>query len=525
MHFGPAHSSSSGRDLPPSRAAGRIRALTLRTVPRVEALDTRQLFAVASPSVVMMAASTANSQGVTITYDVEAARTTPITLGFFRSTDSTYSTDDVPVEGVVALPAVDSSGVSTTTVGTHTITVPIQGGLPLNPEHPYVLAVANPIVSEAGDVPSTASFRTHTIAVITHGGIQDTAWKKNGPPWTLTMAKSLLAEGYDQVIPWNWVAASNTPGSAAKQGPKLAAKVLALSATFPSTDPVDIQWIGHSEGTVVNTQAIVAVAASPTPQLKAGYWEDTLLDPHAANPDAPGRQYSTSGFFAGIAKAVIDNYQARARDPLAFIPPRVNEAQVFYQQTPAYHDHGENSGLYNLWGQVPVKGASRYFNLTPSGIVHGGNNGVYAWYQYNIVPQLGDGAPLVRQAGLTGSMVGSTTTSNTAAAPGSTTTAKAGTVPVAPTIGAAIPTFTGYAQPGATIAIRIGKPNTNQLRPVASTVAGADGTWTATITQNLSPGNYRVVATSRVTGPVAGKHPVVAYAPLGSLVVNTSYRD
>ena len=522
MPFGPTAPSPLDPRRParrdPGRAATRPRALL-----RVEPLESRQLFAVTSPSVVMTSATTLDSKGVTITYDVTSPRTTPITLGVYRSADTNLSDDDPAVQGVVALPAVDSSGASTTSVGTHTVTVPIPGGLPLNPQHPYVLAVANPIASEAGDVPSTASFRKYTIGVITHGGIQHTAWIKNGPPWILKMGKSMLAEGYDAVIPWNWVGASNTPGSAAKQGPKLAAKVLATSSTFPTDSPVDIQFIGHSEGAVVNTQAIVAVAAKQTPQLQKGFWQDTLLDPHAANPDFAGRQYSVGGLFAPIAKMTIDNYQSRARDPIVYVPDRIDQSEVFYQQTPAYHDHGQNDGVYNLWGQVPVRNAEVYYNLTPSGIVHGGNNGMYNWYQYFVVPQLGDGAPLLDRSRLTGTMV--TTTTSQAAPPASASTVAApGATPVAAASDPAHPEFRGSAMPGATVVIRVGRPGTNQLRPVASTVAGADGTWDATIDQDLAAGNYRVVASSRIHNIITGKRPVVAMQPLGSFVVNPTYR-
>ncbi len=160
----------------------------------------------------------------------------------------------------------------------HTVTVPIPGGLPLNPEHPYVLAVANPVASEAGDTPSTASFRTHTIAVITHGGIQDNAWKKNGPPWTLQMAKSLRAEGYDQVIAYNWVAQSSTPGAGGQARAEAGQAGPRGVAQFPATDPVDIQFIGHSEGAVVNTQAIVDVRP---PDAAA---QGRLLGRHPARP-------------------------------------------------------------------------------------------------------------------------------------------------------------------------------------------------------------------------------------------------
>ena len=51
----------------------------------------------------------------------------------------------------------------------------------------------------------TASFRTYTIGIVTHGGIQDPSWKY-GPPWELETARLMKQEGYDAVIPYNWVA-------------------------------------------------------------------------------------------------------------------------------------------------------------------------------------------------------------------------------------------------------------------------------------------------------------------------------
>ena len=66
-------------------------------------------------------------------------------------------------------------------------------------------------------------------------------------------------QGYDAVIPYAWVTDSSKPGRAAMQGPRLARKVLETASQFPAGAPVDLQFIGHSEGTVVNTQAIVAL--------------------------------------------------------------------------------------------------------------------------------------------------------------------------------------------------------------------------------------------------------------------------
>ena len=83
---------------------------------------------------------------------------------------------------------------------------------------------------------ATASFRTHVIAVVTHGGLQDKS-EKHGPAWELAMAASLRREGFDVVIPFNWVAESSDPGAAAQQGARLARMVLAAANRFPASEP------------------------------------------------------------------------------------------------------------------------------------------------------------------------------------------------------------------------------------------------------------------------------------------------
>ena len=142
---------------------------------------------------------------------------------------------------------------------------------------------------------------------------------------------------------------------------------------------------------MVNTQAIVQLEGMMTPQLKAGYIKDTLLDPHAANNAVPGQQYSLGkGVLAPLdllAKGEIDSFQSKARDPAVFIPSVVNDAEVFYQHTSAANAHGVNGGIYNLWGQVPVKGPAHYFNLTAAGATHAGKSGVAQWYA-NFVDRL-----------------------------------------------------------------------------------------------------------------------------------------
>ena len=74
----------------------------------------------------------------------------------------------------------------------------------------------------------------------------------------------------------------------------------------------------------------------------------------------------------------------------------MNDAEVFYQHTLASQSHGVNSGIYNLWGEVPVRGPAHYYNLTAAGATHAGNTGVSQWYANFVAPTLGGQAPLIQ---------------------------------------------------------------------------------------------------------------------------------
>ena len=259
----------------------------------------------------------------------------------------------------------------------------------------------------------TASFRTYTIGIVTHGGIQDTSWK-NGPPWELEMAYMMKQEGYDAVIPYNWVAQSSTPGEAIKQSPRLARIILHAASQFPASDPVNLDFIGHSEGTVVNTYAIVRLGKhdDPTPQSR-------LYGGYAAGSSCRQQQCPrTAGQLCrGTWRAGQDDRHelpGHANDPPAFIPSVVDEAQVFFE-----HSQATAGGMYNLWGQVPVKSDGpvvHYYNLTDMGVTHSGKKGVASWYRNFIVPNLGNQAPLVQELQLDGHIddaLPSTTTTET----------------------------------------------------------------------------------------------------------------
>ncbi|MBX6316709.1 MAG: hypothetical protein IRY99_27910, partial [Isosphaeraceae bacterium] len=347
------------------------------------------------------------------------------------------------------------------------LTIPLADGLPPIPARPYVLAVADPAghLAESDKGDNTASFRTHIIGVISHGGIQDS--KSRPPAWELRMAKGLRAAGYDIVIPYNWAAESRDPGAAAKQGPRVANLVRKASQKFPADEPVDLHLIGHSEGAVVVSQALYALGRRSTPQLQAGYTKVTLLDPHAANNNAPGGQYSTSSGLDGwLARRVIHDYQARAKDPLVSIPRYVDDAEVYYQHTPVSWN-GANDGTYNLWGQVPVGGRVQYCDLTGPGISHTGETGVQVWYYFHVLPTLRDGGPFVCPTRLTAAR---------SPEPGDVTTQRATVTITADDR----PTYTGTAAPGATVRLFAVRGDGSARLLAAQTVAGPDGSWQLT---------------------------------------------
>jgi hypothetical protein len=506
----------------------------------VEDLEPRlALSATAAPAVQMISATTTDSKSVTIEYQVNQPITaaTPLQFGVYRSSDGQFDSSDAVVDTYTLVPpgassgqaaTLDQAGQPATAVGTHELTIPLPQGLPPYPEKPYVLVVADPGSPTAtADPQQTASFRVYTIGIVTHGGIQDPSWI-HGPPWQLETAYLMKQEGFDSVIHYNWALQSSTPGAAIKQSPRLARIILGTANRFPANDPVDLEFIGHSEGTVVNTYAIVRLASEMTPQLTSGFIEDTLLDPHAANNDiVSGKQMSFAGPLAGLAQMIVPHYQAEAKDPPAYFPSVVDEAQVFYEHTAA-----TASGIYNLWGQVPVKSDGplvHYYNLTPSGVTHSGNTGVPEWYRNFIVPTLGNQAPLVQELQLNGQIDGAQTPATPAvtSAGGGALARQANATRADRAYGpeqvvsTSQPEFSGTAAPGSVVRLYVGpatKPSVTRLAGL--THADATGQWSLTTRRPLHDGQYRTVvsAFSRALSTRPGLR-IVPTQPLGRLVV------
>ena len=269
--------------------------------PECEGLEPRALLAAASGQVVMVAATTLDSKGVTVTYQVEGtAPAGPIALAVDRSATPTAGPGDMAVGTATIAPTqLDSAGQPATAPGEHTVTMPLPGDLPDNPEHPYVVVVADPDDPGATDPTREASFRVFTIGVIVHGGDEAQSADTFGPGWEPKLAKQLRAEGYDFVIPYVWASLSTTAGAAAKQVPRLARIIDHAASMAPAGEVVDLQVIGHSEGTVIASRALQAL--QPPPALAQGWIDLTLLDPtrlpqrHRRPPvERPIRAWSTT---------------------------------------------------------------------------------------------------------------------------------------------------------------------------------------------------------------------------------------
>jgi hypothetical protein len=280
-------------------------------------------------------------------------------------------------------------------------------------------------------------------------------------------------------------------------------RLVELAASHaPAGEPVDVHFIGHSEGTVVNSVGIRYIETHETGPLAAGYLKATLLDPHAANNNAPGgRQYSVSdGLLGDLARWIIDGYQQKAKDPLPVIWDNVEAAEVFYQHTPISAAKGSNDGLYNLWGQVPVPVRGdvpvRYYNLTGVGISHTGAVDVRDWYQVHVVPTLGDNSGFTDPTLLTGG-------------PAAGLQAAQDRPPV----------FQGSAAPGAHVRLRATSRSSPRPIVLGGAVADEAGHWSVT-SRPLPDGTYRVVAKGvAIADPTWPRVLVLPRARLGTIAV------
>jgi hypothetical protein len=236
---------------------------------------------------------------------------------------------------------------------------------------------------------------------------------------------------------------------------------------------------------------------------------------------------SFGGALGGLASSIVTNYQAQAKDPPAFFPSSVDEAIVFFE-----HSQATASGIYNLWGQVPVKSEGplvHYYNLTDMGVTHSGKTGVNYWFRDFIAPTLGNQAPLIQELQLNG-QIDNTVPPAAASISQSNLVQQADNARANRVYGPEqvvetdSPEFSGTAAPGSIIRLGLSpaaKPMNLELAGV--TTASSTGQWSLTPEHPLRNGQYRTLVTafSRALTARAGLA-IVPTQPLGRLVVDAS---
>lgn len=468
----------------------------------------------------MLSATTADSRGVTIEYRVAPSlgESDPIRFGVYRSADDRFDASDV------LLGVWEAEAGSASTRGTHRLTIPVEGGLPIDLARPYVLVVANP--DDAGatiDPGRTASFRKYSVGVVTHGGLIHDAWKI-APPWALQIGKLMEWEGYDAVLPYNWMSDSRSPGNAAKQGPRLANQINKIVDQLPDSAIVDLHLIGHSEGAVVNTMGLLNLEKTAGPGLRAGYVKNTLLDPHAASNLVPGQMSAANTLVGSIAYSMVKDFQGKAKDPVVFVPSGVDETEVFYQRVKASDSHGINGNHYNLWGQVPIPNQSgnpiHYYNLTTAGVTHSGDHGVYSWYRNFVAPTLRDQTPLIQTLRLEGRLDGG----EPATPVGKLQERRFANWGPDMIVSGGQPSFSGTAAPGAATRLYVGPTaDLKHIHLMTTDQADASGDWRMTTPRPLPPGRYRAVvmayAAEHHTRPAFA---IVSMAPMGQFIIESN---
>jgi hypothetical protein len=382
--------------------------------PLLEPLEDRILLSAPSgpplPEIQMTGATTTNSRTISIDYNILDASITGQPLAFDVYRTAAYdSLAGAQFLGTATLPASDAADLSE---GSHQgvqLALANAAGQPVtaltpNTALPYIVVVANPTGSvpesnQPNNANNLASFETHVLGVVVHG--LEFNLKGKTPGWETRMAAALQQEdGYQAALAFNWVQTSwlPLPGLAVQAGDSLEQQVVAeanqLAAQHPG-DVVDVNFIGHSRGTVVISRALQDLVGTTDPALAGGYLEMTLLDPHPANNLFGPFSFLPSSKLSHTAALGVVVFQALAQDPQVVVPPDVMQTQLFYQNTPAGNPfHNLTETYVNLWGDGPGQVVNQSgqpiesknltgVNAPAFGLV--GHDGVHRWYLQNVV--------------------------------------------------------------------------------------------------------------------------------------------
>jgi hypothetical protein len=366
----------------------------------------------AMPDIQMLFATTTDSRTISVNYNItgESLGGQSLSFNVYRSAGF-GSLNGAQLIGTASIPGSDSGDLD---LGSHqgvklSLTAP--NGQPLtsltpNPALPFIVVVANPAgsIAESSTADNTASFETHVLGVVVHGLEFDLALALfNMPPaWEMQMAAALQQQdGYEAVIPFNWVRLSILPFPMAigLAGSQLYQQVVAeadhLAAEHPG-DVVDINFIGHSRGTVVISEVLQDLVGTGDPALRGGYMQMTLLDPHPSNILFSRFSWVPTIDAANEFAALVVLFKLLAKDPQVVVPPNVMQTQDFDQQTPSGQLGFKTplEILLNFWGETPSAipdqssqpiESQSLTNVVAPGIGRIGHDEVHDWYLANVV--------------------------------------------------------------------------------------------------------------------------------------------
>jgi dUTPase len=350
---------------------------------------------------------TTDSKNLMVQYNVATnPNDVQFPINVYRSADVFF----VPQQTVQAPIAAETITGANASAGVHTIEIgpgdptgqyKFSQSLPLRPDptHPFVIATADEtgvLSTDDQKILPQGEFRIWVVGVVTHGlafsypnqaGFSDAEYKV----WVDQDAQNLVTDdGFDEAIGFHWenpsvaatpnqtiiagsVMESFLKGAIAGLGPQVqnsyygeySDKVFGSVSPGPN-DVIDVDFIGHSRGAVVISEAIqdLSTDASASPQLQAGFISQTLVDPHPANNifrnfsfavpsvDDPAKLSLT---IAAIDKT--EDFQNDAMDPNTFVPANVQAVVDLYQNekssTFTYLINSE--ALLNLWGESPTQ--------------------------------------------------------------------------------------------------------------------------------------------------------------------------
>ena len=357
------------------------------TLPRIrlclEPLEDRFLLS-AAPVLQMTGATTTDHQTISVNYNISGASIAGQTLNFNVYRTAGYnSLSGAQLIGTAALPASDSGDLS---VGSHQgVKLSLTGtngqtltALRPNAALPFIVVVANPGGSIAeGDGSNNTRLvrdarpwrrrpRSGTRPVLVAGRIAAGVGNADGGSLT---ANGRLRGGHRLRLVA--VEHSALPPSTVNRGePALLAgrrEADQLAAQHPG-DVVDINFIGHSRGTVVVSQVLQDLSGARAIRPRGGYMQMTLLDPHPANNLYGQFNWVFLNADANSFAELVILFQALTRDPQVVVPPNVAQVQVFDEQTLAGQLFSEPSEFFlNFWGDPPRKSATTPLSRSRSG--------------------------------------------------------------------------------------------------------------------------------------------------------------